>query len=238
VSGSGLVFAADTEPVMTDTLVYVRSDCDGGSELDCDLDDGADQGAQVRLSNLSAGRYFLYVDGDAGDTGPFAGTASVLLPLGAACTDADPRERCGAGLQCLGGTCMVSSCVSAALSGANPYTASGSTVGTANIYAGSCGPAGDGGIRATETARHLILAAAVSNVHVTTDNPGTDYDTLVYMTQGCNGPEIACDDDSSTANLNASTFDSGPLAAGTYYLYVDGFSQRAGNFELTVTVTP
>lgn len=76
---------------------------------------------------------------------------------------------------------------------------------------------------------------------LTTDNPGTDFDTRisVYVSpDGCEG-DFTCvlsDDDGGTGNTS---FLHGITQSGvTYYVYVDGADGATGNYELTYTCHP
>lgn len=238
VSGAGLVVGSDGNGATMDTLLYIRSQCaNTASELVCDLDSGISAAGAYRLTNLPAGRYFVFVDGQAGATGDFTGTAQVLLPQGATCDAASVRDRCGPELAC-SGVCLAAGCaVAETLSGANSYQRTVLTTGSTNLHAGSCGTGNDGGVRAPERIYGLTLASAVTNVHVSTASAATDYDTLIYVRTACNGSEIACNDDNGMPN-NQSDLDTGALAAGTYLIFIDGFATRSGTADVTVTVTP
>ena len=88
-----------------------------------------------------------------------------------------------------------------------------------------------------------------SQLVISTDNPGTDMDTYLYVRGGdcAGGPELACNDDIDLGGMGSGNLFSEvsfPLAPpGTYYIFVDGsfdntFGLRAfGNVELTVTAT-
>ncbi|HTL36701.1 MAG TPA: hypothetical protein VL326_26385 [Kofleriaceae bacterium] len=244
IPGSGLLLAADG-PALIDTLIYARASCnDVTTEVVCNNNDGVGDAAAIRLTSVAVGRYYIAVDGDMTNgqiyTGVFDGSINVLLPNNAPCDPAVPRDRCAPDYICQTNVCVPATCTATTnLSGSMMYTQTGSTLGGTNEHAGTCGQGSDGGTRAPEAVYSLTLAAGVSNVHVTTDNPGTSYDTLIYMRSGgCAGPEIGCDDDTFTTAVNASTIDTGALASGTYFIFVDGFASKSGNYELTVTITP
>ncbi len=86
----------------------------------------------------------------------------------------------------------------------------------------------------------ITLTSPASDLVATTNLPGTLYDTLLYLRSACDAEEIACNDDidDGTPTSNRSLLSSGPLAAGTDFLFVDGFGDSDGAFELSVTLTP
>ncbi|MBW2263021.1 MAG: pre-peptidase C-terminal domain-containing protein [Deltaproteobacteria bacterium] len=117
-----------------------------------------------------------------------------------------------------------------ACSAAHAITADGSWSGAnsslTNQGDGSCATA-TGGLEAWFT----FTLTASTDVHV--DTFGSDYDTVLFIREGsCTGTEAGC-------NLNAgfrteSALDL-TLAAGTYYLAVDGaVSTATGNYQLNV----
>ena len=107
---------------------------------------------------------------------------------------------------------------------------SGGTTSGASNTQGSCG-----GANAPEAVFKLVLTQA-SDVFATTH--GTTWNTVLYMRQSCcDGTEIACNDDAD--NRTTSVIQQSNLGAGTYYIYVDGFSSTdMGAFTLDVYATP
>ena len=238
-TGAQLLATADETGTTADTMLSVRSDCtDPTSELVCDFDLGMGDSAAYRLTQVAAGRYYVFVDGQT--AGAYTGRIQTLLPAGASCDPTNTREICAPELSCMGATCMPAACPLAdSLSGANTYTRTAVTTGAPARHAGSCGEGFDGGTRAPEVIYQLIIpAGGVANVRVSTDSPMTDYDSLIYMRRlTCTGVEFGCDDD-AVDGAGASQFDTGPIPAGDYYIFVDGFGTRSGTAVLTVTITP
>ncbi|MBN1771328.1 MAG: putative metal-binding motif-containing protein, partial [Deltaproteobacteria bacterium] len=109
-------------------------------------------------------------------------------------------------------------------------TWSGTTVGTFDDGRGTCG--GSGG---PDVAYELVLAEeATVGAEITV----ATWDTVLYLRTACADPttELACNDDYSGLR---SRIDPGLLAAGTYYLFVDGlYSGAYGDYTLQVTITP
>jgi hypothetical protein len=241
VAGAGLLVATDDGSTTIDTLLYVRTACtDAASEIACDEDGGTGEPAADRIEGVAAGRYYVIIDGQNGASGTYRGTAQVLLPASAPCVDAAPRDRCGPELACQAGHCAAAGCsITEVLSGASSYERIVATGAAPNLHAGTCGQGNDGGTRAPEVIYELTLPAAVTNVHVSTANAQTDYDTLIYVRASCAGSEIACDDDSGTTTVMiSSTLDTGPLAAGSYLVFVDGFATSSGTADVTIDITP
>jgi hypothetical protein len=105
----------------------------------------------------------------------------------------------------------------------------GSTSGTSN-QAGSCG-----GGSTPEAVFKLVLTAS-SDVFVTTH--GSSFNTLLYMRSACcNGAEIACNDNAD--GQQTSVIQQRGLAAGTYYIFVDGGAAGAmGAYSVDVYAMP
>ncbi|RZW55539.1 MAG: T9SS type A sorting domain-containing protein, partial [Flavobacteriaceae bacterium] len=106
---------------------------------------------------------------------------------------------------------------------------SGTTIGANDAGEGGfCGTSpGDSGVWYTFT-------GTGGNVRVSTDNPGTDYDTKLNVYSGsCEA--LACvggNDDGGTGLTSELTFAS--VEGETYYIYVNGFTSNTGNFVLSV----
>ena len=239
----GLQISTEHPGTNYDTLIYVRDDCDEIlSELGCDNDSGTGTVSMLRIEMaFAAGTYFVFIDGN-GASGMYEASIDVWLGAGAACDPAmTTGTRCAPELACAPSapapfTCQPAGCALATTftisSPPGTATDSGSTSALPNLHAGTCGMGFDGGTRAPEAVYQLTLGAAVGNVHV--DTEGSGYDTLIYVRDGCTGSEVACDDDSGTGLLSA--LDTGPLPAGAYFIFVDGFALGAGAYVLNVDV--
>jgi hypothetical protein len=236
-SGGDVLVAGDFPGSSAGTVMYIRSACaDPSTELACSYMDGNGDAPEIRLLGAAAGRYYVYVDGDG--AGAYEVSLQTLLPAGAPCDPTNVRDRCGADLVCTG-TCTPASCtITQALSGSTTYMVTADTsTGAVNDHAATCGDAHDGGVRAAERVYTVDVASSISDLVVSTDDAATTYDTLVYVRASCLGPEITCDDDSGTISLR-SIAHTGPLAAGTYYVFIDGFGHATGSASVTITLTP
>jgi len=104
----------------------------------------------------------------------------------------------------------------------------GTTSGSSTDH-GSCG-----GDKAPEATFKLVLTQK-SDLFVTTH--GTSFDTVIYLRNGCCGTEIACNDDAD--NRKTSVLTARNLAAGTYFVFVDGANGGAnGDFTVDIYATP
>lgn len=107
----------------------------------------------------------------------------------------------------------------------------GTTTDAPRQQTATCG----GSAGSSEEVYQLDLAVD-SNVVLNTD--GSDFDTVLHMRSGScdDGEEIGCNDDGGADNQSALT---GDLMAGTYFIFVDGFSNGAsGPYTLNVSITP
>ena len=94
---------------------------------------------------------------------------------------------------------------------------------------GTCGGSG-----APEAVFKIVLNDK-SDLFVTTH--GTGFDTVLYLRNGCCGPEVACNDDAD--GRKTSVLSQRGLVPGTYYIYVDGAtSADAGPFTVDIYATP
>jgi hypothetical protein len=106
----------------------------------------------------------------------------------------------------------------------------GSTVGAGNTMVGSCGggsaPDASFSWTAPATAAYLF------------DTAGSEFDTVLYLRDGgCDGPEIACNDDAS-ATENRGRVIVALTAGQTVVATVDGKGSASGDFELAISELP
>jgi hypothetical protein len=106
-----------------------------------------------------------------------------------------------------------------------PAVVSGSTSNQPNDAQGSCG-----GAQAPELSYRFTAPVSGSYLFTTV---GSSYDTLLHVrADGCNGPELGCDDDGAGNLMSRIML---PLAAGqTVVVFVDGFGTSSGAFVLRV----
>jgi len=142
---------------------------------------------------------------------------------------------CATDESCLGGICQTSSvcqadsCSTAIdVSGGGRFT--GSTTCAGDDYSGSCG-----GSAGREIVFKFTLTTA-QDVFISTH--GSSFDTVIYVRRGvCDtGSDTHCNDDEhGTLRSELNIVD---MAAGTYYLFLDGyFSSSYGDYVLDIYMT-
>jgi MYXO-CTERM domain-containing protein len=62
------------------------------------------------------------------------------------------------------------------------------------------------------------------------------YDTILYLTEGCDGAEITCNDDIDTDTNRGSLIDV-EVPAGSYALYLDSYDFDVGDFTVNIEIT-
>jgi hypothetical protein len=105
-----------------------------------------------------------------------------------------------------------------------------STLGVQSRYTASCAGGANGGeavFRVTVDVPSFITAETL----------WADYDTSLFIRSACDdaNAEIACDDDGGAGLLSRISI---PVNPGTYFVFVDGFSNRSGNGVVDILVEP
>jgi len=106
----------------------------------------------------------------------------------------------------------------------------GSTLGMANDATASCASSA----ASPDAVYRLVLDAART---VTFDMRTTSFDSALHVKRdSCpSGTEAGCNDDTGGTRRSYLSLS---LAAGTYYVFADGYSSSAsGNYELEVTIS-
>lgn len=113
-------------------------------------------------------------------------------------------------------------------------TVSGTTVGATNDYTSSCG----GASASPDVVYAFTSTGSATSYRIHVDTTSHDGTIHVHSANTCAaGDEVACNDDFGTTRASEVTLNN--LAAGTYYIVVDGFSSgNAGPFTLTSSSTP
>jgi hypothetical protein len=211
--GSGTVY---------DSVLYLRQGSCTGTEIGCNDDtagcgiaSGSSRGSRV-TANVSAGTpYAIVVDGYRGQGGSFS---LRVTPPGSTTTTTLPAGCSGATVIPPGGG-----------------TVTGTTSGT-SAFAGACGSSGSSPERVFSWTPSRSGTATIQ-----TCGAGTTYDSVLYVREGCTGPEIGCNDDTPGC-LNSSGASRGSRlavsvnAGATYLIVVDGYRGAQGNFALQVTL--
>ena len=86
-----------------------------------------------------------------------------------------------------------------------------------------------------EAVARLRLTSPVDRLVISTAQPGTTFDTVLYLLPACGGEPVACNDDAAATAYSELSLSN--VAAGEYYLVVDAWAQ-GGVVELTVRTEP
>jgi YVTN family beta-propeller protein len=134
-----------------------------------------------------------------------------------------------------GGACASPTVVPAAGGVFNGTTAGASTL------AGTCAQSDNSPEKVFQWTPSVSGTASI----FTCSPSGTNFDTIVYVRQAtCGGTQIACNDDTAgcgtgdgaaNAGQHASRVTPTVTAGQTYFIVVDGWNGRSGNFQLTIT---
>jgi hypothetical protein len=208
-----------------DTVLYVRPTNCGGSESACNADADGLTTSTLRLTNLAAGTYQVFVD--------TAVAMSAMITLDAYIATPGPlSDRCG-----------------------NPqFIAAGSTTlaaatctGIAADYTASTTCFGRGAAADRVYYFYLPTARAVT---FSSCGSGTNYDTVAYLRNVCSdgtpAQEPACNDDGcgGSSTLCSSPFWRSTMTAtigpGLFYFFADGYDAPpstcgCGNFSYAIT---
>ena len=189
--------------------------------------------------------------GHTGSTTNAVPVAPLIRAAGAAC-DLQGFDACVAGQVCaaraspLGPTCQSQTSLQAARCTAAVHLAPSigqpaTTFGHTALPSLWDAPHGCSGFNPTgrpEGVAQLVLAATAATLTLSLDNPGTDFDTTLYLMKGCpssSAAAVACDDDNGVIGVS-SVIVLQNVAAGTYSVVVDSFKPHGGNYQLTATV--
>lgn len=185
-----------------DGMLHMRTSCaDPGTEVACNTDFGDTMHSLISMT-ATAGQYFVVADGaDGAALGDFSLSAELAPTAG---TPGGPGDTC---------------------SGALPLDASATelaadTFTAADDLAGSCGGAGS-----PDTVYRLNLT---SRTRVRASFTDAEYPPVAYIRSTCGtaSSEVTCVSPSSLSASVATEIDQ-TLAAGTYYLVVDGLRSDA-----------
>lgn len=193
-----------------DPILYVREECEGGPELACADVSFAGGVESVTFEATAGTTYYVFADGWSTTTGEFLLGATLL---GGA-----------AGDDCPG--------VNIPLSGFNDtYTVNGNT-SVANADHTGTGDCAWGGtkeivyrVTPPETGKLVVALAPM-------------FDAALYMRTNCSNPasQIACSDVPESGELELINQ---PVTAGvTYYVFVDGYTDEAGQYSVDFTLIP
>ncbi len=99
----------NTDDSAFDTVLYMRADVCSNVDLACNDDGGGIGGpSQLSLTNVSAGVYYIFVDGFSSNSGAYSLDIAGVISSGEACDDAHISAgilTCASGTTCQSGTC-------------------------------------------------------------------------------------------------------------------------------------
>ena len=224
----------------------VETDCtngmddDGDGDTDCaDTNCALDPACMPQAENCTNG---MDDDGD-GATDCADADCTANPACAAACGDGtvDAGEQCDDGNTTAGDGCDAA-CMfeSTGCTAATPTDVTGNIDG-ANVtgttdpadpsfYRGGCDTAGADGPEVVFT----FTITATTSLHISTVDPGTSFDTILFLRAGdcdATGAEIDCDNDVAGNLANLTEYN---LAPGVYFLFLDGNNGNAGDYELSI----
>lgn len=139
---------------------------------------------------------------------------------------------CGSGLTCSAGICVGGAgdtCATAILitPSGTQYRSGDTTHAGEDYSSSSCGGLGRDRVYSFTLTSPMVLDAEVSG-----------FDTVLYLRSTCSSDasELVCNDDSSLATVSSAI--SASLDPGTYYLFVDGYADEQGSYDLSATFMP
>lgn len=154
-------------------------------------------------------------------------TLTYLAPaLDAFCATGVTSPLCGCPPPCTTPRPPGDTCAEATPIAAVTQTLDGTLTGYAADEVGSCGGAGPERAYAFTLASRAGLVARSSG-----------FDTILHLRAGCEGDELACDDDVDTDTDRGSLLET-ILEPGAYVLFLDAYDARVGAFTLELTFTP
>ena len=192
-----------------DGALYILGSCgETRSELGCNDDAPSTSHSEVSAT-LEPGTYYLVVDGFGRDSGDYevSYAATPIQPPGALCRAATP------------------------LTPGQPI--SGTTIGMASSFEGSCAGAGADRVYTLDVAQPSRARVRMQSTH----------DGVVYVRSTCadSSTELACNDDFGDTRHSLAT---ATLEPGRYFVFADGFSAlesgpgAAGDYSIDVELAP
>ena len=138
------------------------------------------------------------------------------------CDDQDCESVCGMNWNVLPSTCGASSIPSTGTYYGYSYEQT-----AYSRYGGSCG-----GSAAPESIYSFQVDVADT---VCVSTVGSSYDTLLYVREGCDGLEVACNDDAYGLQSEVELY---AVPGVNYHVFVDGYSTASGDYQLNVEYGP
>ncbi len=220
----------------------IDNDADGDVDMD-DADcgpthvDGDDDGYCAMGQDLND-------DGDCDDTDEQNGAVDcaddndAIHPDAAEVCDDGVDNNCNDDTDCADQGCLLdAACVVITVPGTceeafeanGTGTFTGDTTGAANNHAGSCRSSND-------SAEEVWSFTPDADGTFCVDTQGSDYDTALYVRTDCadEDSQVVCNDDVGGGNFT-SNVEISATANTTYFLFVDGYSNEVGPYNLNIT---
>lgn len=200
----------------TDTQITIYEGSCEGTEVACDDDGGVGFMSLVEFTPTDGTVYYVLVDGFFGASGDFCLNAVLdVAPDNDECVDAALLDL-----------------TDGAVNG--PLTNTGATVVDTTEVTPGCFFGED----PYQTTVYYTFVGDGNSYTLETTNDcdgiiSPNADTQLALFEGCDGPEITCDDDGGVGLLSQITFSTEPGVS--YVLLVDGFAGTAGDFCITVS---
>jgi hypothetical protein len=251
-SGTATIFTCGAAGTNFDTVVYLRQGTCTGTQIACNDDtagcatsDGtpnAGQHASRFTATVTAGQtYFIVVDGWNGRSGNFQLT--IVAPTAPGPTTTSTTSTTVTTTSSTTSS-TVSQCASPTVISAGGGVFTGTTSGPSTL-AGTCATSGNSPERVFQWTPATSGTATLETCSVTQ----TNFDTILYVrgTPCVSGAQLACNDDTQGCGTGDGTANAGfhgsrvtlAVTAGqTYFVVVDGYNGKSGNFRLNVTSPP
>jgi cysteine-rich repeat protein len=226
---------------MTAAITVMNADGDNVGENRGTEEAGA---CPAAVAEPGAGTYFVAVFGNDPHAAPQAYGLSVVVAT-SVCGDAlqEGIEECDDG-NMVGGDGCSSACVleddaCTVNSDITDNLASGAAInGDSSVGVDEHTPSADCTAPGSSDVTYTFTAASDGAVIVSTDHPGTGYDTALHVREECLDPgtQIACNDDKDydNQNYNAELFFTA-VEGESYSIIVDGWNGESGPFELVLS---
>ncbi len=210
--------------------------CDTGTSIcePTECNDGADNDGDSLTDALDPGCDSVLDDSESPDPSPLPECADGTDNDGDTFTDFPDDPGCSRAADDLELDCEDSDPVGAI---AGPLT-TGSTATATHDFTPSC--------ISSSTAPDLVFQLQFPGQldSLSIDTFTSSYDTALYIkAEGCDVADIACDDDDGGLQSRIATDSTGtaqipaPVAPGSYFVFVDGFSSASGAFNLNISGT-
>lgn len=185
--------------------------------------DGTDNDGDMKVDAFDAGCTSVLDDSESPDPAPLPQCADGMDNDGDTFTDYDSDPGCSRASDNLELDCEETDPI---VEISLPVT-TGTTAGKVHDFTPSCSASST----APDVVHTIQFPGTLTSFHA--DTGGSGYDTVLYVKRdGCDGADLGCNDDAIGLQ---SQVDLTSVAAGTLFIFVDGFSTGAGAYSLNVS---